>query len=152
MERNDPMATTSNTVSQLNSFLRGELSAVQSYRLALEKLDATAYRRELIECERSHDDRAKLLTQAIVARGGEPATSSGAWGAFSSLVASGASMFGERAAISALEEGEDHGQNDYRGDLTELDLTTRELIETRIIPEQQRTHDTMRNIKRQLAA
>jgi hypothetical protein len=146
------MATTTNTISQLNSFLRGELSAVESYRLALEKLDKTVYRRELIECERSHDDRAKLLTEAVVTRGGEPVTSSGAWGAFARLVESGAAMFGERAAIAALEEGEDHGQNDYRGDLTELDLTTRELIHTQIIPEQQRTHDMIRNIKQKLAA
>ena len=88
------MATTTNTISQLNSFLRGELSAVESYRLALDKLDHTAYRRDLIACERSHDERTKLLTDAVVQRGGEPVTSSGVWGAFAHLVESGATMFG----------------------------------------------------------
>jgi demethoxyubiquinone hydroxylase (CLK1/Coq7/Cat5 family) len=149
----DTMASNNtNTIDQLNSFLRGELAAVESYRLALEKLDNSIYRGTLLECERSHQERVRLITEAIVARGGAPVKSSGAWGAFARLIESGASMFGERAAIAALEEGEDHGQHDYRRDLDELDIPARELIQSRIIPEQRQTHDTIRNIKRQLAA
>jgi len=145
-------SASTNTIDQLNSYLRGELAAVESYRLALEKLDSTIYRGTLLECERSHQERVTLLTEAILQRGGAPVRSSGAWGAFARLIESGAAMFGERAAISALEEGEDHGQQDYRRDLDELDVAAREMVQSKIIPEQRQTHDSIRNIKRQLAA
>lgn len=145
-------STNTKTIDQLNSFLRGELAAVESYRLALEKLENTIYRGTLLECERSHQNRVRLLTEAILARGGAPVKSSGAWGTFARLVESGASMFGERAAIAALEEGEDHGQQDYRRDMDDLEPAARELLLQNIIPEQRQTHDTIRNIKRQLAA
>lgn len=140
------------TIDQLNSFLRGELAAVESYRVALEKLDSTIYRGTLLECARSHEERAGLLTEAIVQRGGAPVRSSGAWGAFAKLIESGASAFGERAAIAALEEGEDHGLQDYRRDLGDLEDTAREFVQSRLIPEQRQTHDSIRNIKRQIAA
>ena len=148
------METTRNsdTIDQLNSFLRGELSAVESYRLALEKLDGASHRGTLLQCSKSHEDRVRLLSQAILARGGTPVTSSGAWGVFARAVESSAATFGEKAAILALEEGEDHGKNDYRRDLSELEPSARQLVETSLIPEQQRTHDAIRDIKRQLAA
>jgi demethoxyubiquinone hydroxylase (CLK1/Coq7/Cat5 family) len=149
MDTNDNRTS---TIDQLNSFLRGELAAVESYRLALEKLDSTIYRGTLLECARSHEQRARLLSEAIVQRGGAPVKSSGAWGAFARLVESGAAAFGERAAIAALEEGEDHGLQDYRRDLADLEDSARELTQSRLIPEQRQTHDSIRNIKRQLAA
>jgi len=146
------VASNTNTVSQLNSFLRGELSAVESYRLALEKLSNSIYQSALHACERSHQDRVRILREAIVARGGEPVNDSGAWGTLAHLVEAGAAMFGERAAISALEEGEDHGRNDYHRDLDDLDTSARELIQDVVIPQQQQTHDAVRNIKQQIAA
>ncbi|MGC4069252.1 MAG: DUF2383 domain-containing protein [Polyangiaceae bacterium] len=140
------------TIDQLNSFLRGELSAVETYRQALQKLTNTVHRSILLECSRSHEQRVQALTQAILERGGVPATSSGAWGTFAKLVESSAAAFGEKSAIAALEEGEDHGINDYQRDLSDLDPSLRHLLEVTIIPEQRRTHDAIRNIKRQLAA
>jgi uncharacterized protein (TIGR02284 family) len=148
----DTSSRNSDTIDQLNSFLRGELAAVESYRLALEKLENTPYRGTLLQCSRSHEDRVRLLTQAIVARGGEPVTNSGAWGTFARLVESGAAALGEKAAISALEEGEDHGKKDYGRDLMDLEPSARQLVESSIVPEQQRTHDVVRDLKRQLAA
>jgi hypothetical protein len=53
-------------------------------------------------------------------------------------------------AIYALEEGEDHGLKDYRGDLDDLDATSRRLVETRLLPEQIVTHRTMSQLKKTL--
>jgi len=142
----------SDAIDQLNSFLRGELSAVESYRIALEKLGTTAHRATLIQCSRSHEDRARLLTQAIITRGGEPVKSSGAWGAFARLVESGAATFGEKSAIAALEEGEDHGRNGYVCDLDELDPTARQLVVSLLQSEQQRTHDMLSDMNRKMAS
>jgi hypothetical protein len=78
---------------------------------------------------------------------GEPALGSGAWGSFAKLVEGGAKAFGKKAAISALEEGEDYGLRQYRDDLKHLDTPARSLLEEQLLAEQQRTHRTMSTLK-----
>src|SRR5262245_8676029 len=106
--------STDATVTQLNSFLRGEISAVETYRQALEKLQDFPQRGTLEACEASHRTRVGILTDEVRRRGGEPAQGSGAWGAFAKAVEGTANTFGAKAAIAALEEGEDHGRDDYK--------------------------------------
>jgi uncharacterized protein (TIGR02284 family) len=139
------------SVELLNSFLRGEISAVETYRQALEKVEKPQLHTPLQECMKSHAQRVTILSEQIRAFGGTPSTSSGAWGAFAKAVEGGAKVLGDKAAISALEEGEDHGRNDYRRDLEKLDSASRQIIETRVIPEQERTHGAMSQLKRSLS-
>lgn len=142
---------TETDVTQLNSFLRGELSAVETYAQAIAKLDdEPALRGSLEDCRMSHQRRAALLREEIARRGGEPAEGSGLWGAFAQLVEGGAKVFGKKAAIAALEEGEDHGRDDYRAELANLDPDLRRLVETQLLPEQLRTHDTLSALKHKL--
>src|SRR3954471_10847888 len=141
----------SQTIDQLNSFLRGELSAVESYRLALDHLEQSEFRATLVQCSRSHEERARLLTEAILGRGGEPSPSSGAWGSLVRMVERSALALGEGAAISVLEEGEGHGRDDYLRDLDSLEPSARQLVEFAILPEQRRTHDTVRAVKHSLS-
>lgn len=143
--------TTSKSINPLNSFLRGELAAVETYRQAMAKLVDSVHRPVLEQCARSHEERVRLLSLEVRRLGGEPATSSGPWGAFAKLVEGGAQLFGEKAAIAALEEGEDHGRDDYKRDLADLDAVTRRFIETQIVPEQLRTHATMSELKKTLS-
>jgi demethoxyubiquinone hydroxylase (CLK1/Coq7/Cat5 family) len=138
------------TVDKLNSFLRGEISAVETYRLALEKLNDKPEATTLSDCMRSHEGRVQLLRQEIRRRGGDPAEGSGTWGAFAKLVEGGATVLGEKAAIAALEEGEDHGRDDYQRDVKELDSEARSFVEQTIVPEQVRTHRAMSQLKKQL--
>jgi len=140
-----------NTVDQLNSFLRGELSAIETYRLALDRLDQSEFRPSLVQCTRSHEERARLLTEAILGRGGEPADSSGAWGSLVRMLERSAAALSESAAVAVLEEGEDHGRDDYLRDLDNLEPSARQLVEFAILPEQRRTHDTIRAVKRSLS-
>lgn len=147
------MATISEkSIDQLNSFLRGELSAVQTYGIALDKIDrASPMRGQLESCRASHMRRVQRLQQQITVRGGKPAEGSGAWGVFAKAVEQSASVMGERAAISALEEGEDHGLHDYRDDLEKLDSETRMIVTSELLPEQERTHSALSSLKHQLA-
>jgi demethoxyubiquinone hydroxylase (CLK1/Coq7/Cat5 family) len=135
------------TVDKLNSFLRGEISAVETYRQALEKLGASNYQTTLQDCLRSHEYRVQLLKEEIRRRGGTPAESSGPWGAFAKLIEGGAKLFGEKAAIAALEEGEDHGRDDYKRDVKDLDPMGRTFVEQNLLSEQLRTHQAMSNLK-----
>jgi uncharacterized protein (TIGR02284 family) len=139
------------SVDVLNSFLRGEISAVETYRQALEKVTQPQVRTPLQDCMQSHTQRVAVLSAQIRALGGSPATSSGVWGAFAKAVEAGAKAFGDKAAVAALEEGEDHGRNDYRRDIEKLEPASREIVQSRVIPEQQRTHDTMSALKKTLA-
>lgn len=139
-----------NTVDTLNGFLRGEISAVETYRQAIEKLGSSPTRAQLEECRRSHEQRVAMLREHVARLGGQPASGSGAWGTFARLVEGSAKAFGERAAVSALEEGEDHGLKLYRNDLDKLDPTARQLVETDLLPAQERTHQSMSTLKHTL--
>jgi hypothetical protein len=133
----------------LNKFLRGELSAVETYRQALERLSTSACATDLIENKRSHEQRVEMLRNQITRLGGKPSEDSGPWGSFAKLFEGGAKLFGEKSAIAALEEGEDHGLKLYRSnsDVEKLDLATRDFVERSLLPEQERTHRTASRLK-----
>lgn len=145
------MESQHSSVNVLNSFLRGEISAVETYRQALDKVEAAPLRTQLQDCMQSHARRVDVLRQQIQSLGGDPSEGSGVWGAFAKAVEGGAKVLGDKVAISALEEGEDHGRNEYRDELKKLDDSTRAFVQSRIIPEQERTHSAMSQLKRGLA-
>jgi len=138
-------------IEQLQSFCRGEMSAVETYNQAIE---ATHDGRILMRLRRnlaSHEARVKLLRGRIMELGGEPPDSSGPWGTFAKAVEGTASALGEKSAVSVLEEGEDHGLADYRADFSNLDLESQRLIADQILPQQVSTHGTLADIKRAMS-
>ncbi len=142
---------TKSSVDQLNSFLRGEMAAVETYQQAVAKLEAfSTSRDQLLVNLKSHQDRVMMLRDAIVQLGGEPAEGSGAWGAFAKVVEGGAKAFGEKAAVAALEEGEDHGLADYKRGLDDLDPQSRSLVTSKLLPEQELTHRRLSNVKHRM--
>jgi hypothetical protein len=142
-------AETNKSVDTLNELLRGEFSAVETYRQAIEKLGSSGAVGQLEDCRRSHEQRVARLRDEVMRLGGQPAEGSGAWGAFARLFEGGAKAFGEKAAVGALEEGEDHGLKLYRSnsDIDKLDLATRDFVERSLLPEQERTHRTTSQLK-----
>ena len=139
-------------VELMNSFLRGEISAVETYRQALDKIDNPGATRSLLQqCMQSHQQRVSTLRTQVQRLGGTPAEGSGPWGAFAKLVEGGAKLFGENAAIAALEEGEDHGRDDYRRDVAKLEGEAGTFVTTNIMPEQERTHRALSDLKRSLS-
>jgi len=136
------MATVSvdKSVDQLNSLLRGEISAVETYQQAIEKVgdehasDAAALRAIAHE----HGEDARALRKAIEQLGGEADDSSGAWGAWAKTVQGVAKLFGDASALKALKEGEEHGLKDYEEAVDDVDDASRTLIVSRLIPNQKR--------------
>jgi hypothetical protein len=146
--KNDKAATAE--IEHLCSFLRGEISAVETYRQVLDRTGSLPEAAELRDCMRSHEHRVMRLREEIARRGGSPPESSGPWGAFVKLLEAGAATFGAKAAIAVLEEGEDHGRNDYQRDAASLGREARLLIEQYLLPEQLRTHAVVSRLKRML--
>lgn len=134
-------------VEQLNAFLRDELAAVETYQQCLEKIDKPEIANGLTDLQNSHQKRVSLLRKRILELGGTPENESGAWGSFSKLVQGGAKMFGEKAAVSALEQGEDRGEKNYQERVDKLSPINREFISTEIAPEHHHTHNTLERIK-----
>lgn len=132
------------SVKQLNSLLRGEISAVETYRAALESAsddvsdtDEVAVLRDIQE---DHGRAAQALRQCVRQLGGEPADDSGAWGTWASAVQSTANMLGSTAGLKSLKEGEEHGLKDYQEAVRSgnLDPMAARLIAEELIPAQTR--------------
>ncbi len=137
------------SIDVLNSYLRGEISAVETYQMALSKISEPSLRTALSDCLQSHQDRVDLLRQRVQQLGGRPSGGSGLWGGFTKLIEGGAKVFGARPALAALEEGEDYGLKMYqdREDREKMEPESRRLVETRLLPEQQKTHAAMSRLK-----
>jgi uncharacterized protein (TIGR02284 family) len=131
------------SAQQLNSFLRGEISAAETYRMAIDKV-ADAEKSQvanlglLREIQEEHARAAQALRDRIRELGGEPSDSSGAWGAWAKLTQGTANLFGDAAALKSLKEGEEHGLKDYQEGLDDIDATSEELVRNQLIPAQQR--------------
>ena len=71
----------STTVSQLNSLLRGEISAAETYRMAIDRVasDSSANAGLLREIQEEHGRAAQAMRDRIRELGGEAVDSSGAW-------------------------------------------------------------------------
>lgn len=105
--------TTSCDTDALNSLLRGELSAVETYDQALTKFEDPTVVTDLRRIRGEHSDAAVRLRDQMVRFGGTPAESSGPWGTFAAAVTGTAKMFGPGTALAALKQGEEHGINEY---------------------------------------
>ncbi|RPH56577.1 DUF2383 domain-containing protein [bacterium] len=129
-------------VSQLNSLLRGEMSAIETYRQALEKIgDEGGFGvEELRALQRDHRDAADALWHHIEQHGGEPSKGSGAWGTFAKAIEGTAKLFGDTAALKALKEGEEHGLKDYEDALGNSNLPADCIALIRSLSSRQREH------------
>ncbi len=136
-------------VGKLNSFLRGEISAVETYQQALDKVTDPAHPLPAAELRAGpRAARRAAPRERITELGGTPEQGSGAWGVWAKLVQGGGNLLGEKTALQALEEGEDHGLNDYRRDLDELDGETRTWVESNLLPKAEQTHGALSTLKR----
>lgn len=136
------------TLKGLNDLLKDEMAAVETYNQALGKLsqDLTA-RVDLEQCRASHSERARRLEEIIRGLGGNPTKRTGLWGTLAKLIQGGAQILGAKAAITALEEGEDHWLRSYQDSLNKLEPATARMVRDELLPAQLRTHDTMSALK-----
>ena len=124
-------------IDTLNSLLRGEIAATETYQQALEKLGSDPRAMNLRQIHDDHREAANVLRKHVHSNGGQPDQDSGAWGAFAKLVEGTATVFGSPAAIKALKEGEEHGQSEYEQAVNDVELPTecRTLISSTLLPQ-----------------
>ena len=140
------MTSATKLVGKLNSLLIYELSAIETYQHAFQKIKNETVKAQLQPLLAGHQARLDRLRAAVAQAGGAPAQTSGLWGAFSRAVEAGAAIFGDKAAVAALEEGEVAGLADYKHDLEDLDPTSHKLVMGELLPAQQDSYETIRKI------
>lgn len=132
--------TPTTDVNALNGLLRGEMSAIETYRQALEKAGTEPGAQDLHRFAKDHRDAADQLWHHIEQHGGKPSEGSGAWGSWAKAVEGTAKLFGNAAALKALKEGEEHGLKDYQSALENKGMAPECLALIRNLLAKQREH------------
>ncbi|CAN5353190.1 hypothetical protein BH11PLA2_BH11PLA2_19580 [soil metagenome] len=104
-------------IDEMNSLLRGELAAVETYEQAMKKFDKAEALQTLGRIRDDHKAAASCISSHILALGGVPDTDSGTWGTFARAVTGTAKALGPQTVLVALHEGEQHGIADYESSL-----------------------------------
>jgi bacterioferritin (cytochrome b1) len=141
--QNFEMSDRGQAVRQLNSLLRGELSAVETYQMTINRVagqqavyaDSVEMLRRI---EADHHQAADVLRQRVQSLGGRPTEGAGAWGAWAKFIQGTVNLLGDpTTALKGLKEGEEHGLRDYQESLDEVDEQSRQVIQQRLIPAEQ---------------
>ena len=140
----------SECVDKLNGLLKGERSACETYRQALEKTQDPQIKSILEANHSCHSKRVDTLASKITEYGGQPVSDSGVWGAFAKMMEGGAKMFGDKAAVSVLEEGEDKGLSDYKNLSSDSNNDVSAIV-AQLMPKQLSTHAKLRDLKHSMS-
>jgi len=120
----------------LNSLLRGELAAVETYDQAITKFEDHQIIADITNIRAEHARSVEKLREKVIRFQGEPAKSSGPWGTFAAAVTATAKLLGPSTALSALRQGEEHGINEYEEALENEDVhpDCKDMIRTDLLP------------------
>jgi hypothetical protein len=130
---------TKSSITQLNSFLRSELSAVETYHDVLQQATGASARATLEDCSSAHASRAQRLRDAIERMGGTPAAGSGARGTLARVFGRSALALGGRTGVAALARSEDRALRDYRDRSRRLNARGKRLVNDLLLPSQEHT-------------
>lgn len=118
------MQTQNNTPDTLVGLLKGEMSAMETYQKALEKVDGYPEGAQLRQIYMDHSHAVQVLRNLLMRYQVELPNSSGAWGTFANAVQSVANLFGDATALRALKLGEENGIKDYQKALDDPSVST----------------------------
>lgn len=140
--------TVEGTTETLNALLEGEISSVETYQQALEKVGDDPEAAKLREIHQDHTEAVAKLRDHVVRHGGEPSEDSGAWGAFAKTIEGAAKLLGNATAIRALKQGEEKGLRDYDDALSDENLPedAQTLIRDQLRPRQRAHIETLDRI------
>ncbi|MEM6561282.1 MAG: DUF2383 domain-containing protein [Planctomycetota bacterium] len=137
------------SIETLNQFLRGENSAVETYRQAIRKLDETdspVIHETIARIQSDHLKAVEMISTRISHLGGTPDTTGAVWNPFTRAVNANARLFADTAAVAALMQGEQHGLDDVQTHLDELDDESRQMVADVLIPQLDRHVDELERL------
>lgn len=123
---------------EFNSLLAGEISAVETYDLAMKRDFDSATLENLSSCRASHTDRVSKLTDYVIQTGGSPETGSGPWGAFNSFVQNTAGSAVDALALLEQFEAERLVQYEAQKEIAPPPVLI--VLNSELLPAQHETH------------
>jgi len=132
-------------IKTLNSLLRGECSAVESYEQALPLFKGQPQESGILRLRDDHWKVVDLLQQHVIEHGGQPALSSKPWGFLTAAVTGAAKLIGRHTTLKALMLGEEHGIHTYENALEndELPEECQQIIADYLLPQAFRHQDNL---------
>jgi hypothetical protein len=132
----------------LKDLYKGEKSAVETYDRALKNIGSGPGVDELQKMQREHDEALAAISQHLPQD--DIPESSGVWGSWANAVTETASLFGKKAALKALKEGEEHGLKQYTDALDDqIDPKVKSMIRDTFIPRQRQHIETLDDLMQQ---
>lgn len=139
-----------NTETELQSLLSGEVAAAETYTQAIDKLPAQHQPLLRTLCQ-EHGDAIKFFHKELSKRGVEPKTTSGMWGQFVKILEGSALMVSNKLALQALHAGEKRGLAGYQHAVRNVNLPSqcRIHIDGELVPAQKRHVDSLEQVLQQ---
>jgi hypothetical protein len=131
-------------IEEFNSFLSGEISAVETYDLALQSVASEDTKQALIKCRDCHSARADKLRARVTELGGTPAAGAGVWGPLAAASQNGKNS--ETDAVSLLEQSEAERLVQYEAQQKIVVSPVLEVLQNDLLPKQHETHLTMSSL------
>lgn len=122
--------------TQLEDLIRGEMSAVKAYHQVLEKVKDKDEVEKLTDILKNHQDAVAALKKHATADVLEDTKTTGVWGTFVKGYTGGAKIFGNKTALKALRQGEEHGLKEYKEALNDKNISAdiKQLIREDLMP------------------
>lgn len=134
--------------TQMDDLIRGEMAAVKSYSTMLDDMKEGAERSKLEKIRADHENAVSKLKGFATKEVIEDTKSAGAWGTFATTWTSGAKVAGNKTALKALTQGEEHGIEEYKEALDDKTIQPelKQMIRTQFIPKQEEHLKTIKGM------
>jgi uncharacterized protein YbjQ (UPF0145 family) len=141
----DHMKTEVTSHSKLDDVIRGEKAAVETYTQVIGKVEKQEEKKILEKIRDDHKKAIERLQKYANAPVKEDSKTSGAWGTFAEAWTGGAKLFGDKAAVKALKQGEEHGIEEYNQLLNDEKVSAdlKEIVRSELIPQQKQHIKTL---------
>ncbi|MDB6004305.1 MAG: hypothetical protein JWR15_1292 [Prosthecobacter sp.] len=130
------MTSTDQTFETCNALLIGEIAAVETYSLVIDKFDAENADTALARICANHQENVFELRKFISDAAWEPATSSGAWAGIADALKDTAPLLCGSPVLKSLQAGEELGISQYENALANAAISeaAKTLIKRTLLP------------------
>ncbi|QEL16468.1 DUF2383 domain-containing protein [Limnoglobus roseus] len=120
----------------MNSLLRGELSAAETYEQAIPKFEDMNVRSTLSHIRDEHRQAIDILQSHIRHMGGTPSEKSGIWGTMVTTLTEAAKILGPQTVLGTLQQGEEVGIGSFEAMIEDQSVPTecKNVIHTELLP------------------
>lgn len=147
---NQPTAKPSNEeATQLDDLVRGEISALKAYDQLLTDTKDEKQKAKLQMIRKDHEKALSKLSKYVAGKKDilEDTEDAGAWGGFAKTWVKGGQLMGNKTALNALKQGEEHGIKEYKEALEDDSISPelKQMIKTEMLPSQEKHIDALKS-------